>query len=199
MKKTTHPALRSAIARVRRVKTQPSKWKVGTHVQPDHAEPGSHERVGDHTLRVHAPFGHIDVKKKMSHDDWIAHAATHGPDVLHHAMVHYHKTGKINADTISQAKKKATPKKSKKIQNEEREMSNPQQGNGRRWKTFIEELSRSINVKQIEERSLTPLETAEKERIVKGMKKNLAGFKKRYGEKAKSVMYATATKAAKRD
>ena len=42
-------------------------------------------------------------------------------------------------------------------------------------------------------------ETAEKERIVKGMKKSLAGFKARYGDKAKSVMYATATKAAKKD
>ena len=52
---------------------------------------------------------------------------------------------------------------------------------------------------QIEERSLTSGETAEKERIVKGMKKNLAGFKSRYGDKAKSVMYATATKAAKKD
>lgn len=54
-------------------------------------------------------------------------------------------------------------------------------------------------VEQIEERTLTAGETAKKERIVKGMKKNLAGFKKRYGEKAKSVMYATATKAAKKD
>ena len=52
---------------------------------------------------------------------------------------------------------------------------------------------------QIEERTLTPGETSEKERIVKGMKKNLAGFKARYGERAKSVMYATATKAAKKD
>lgn len=54
-------------------------------------------------------------------------------------------------------------------------------------------------VEQIDERTLTPGETSEKERIVKGMKKNLAGFRKRYGEKAKSVMYATATKAAKKD
>lgn len=54
-------------------------------------------------------------------------------------------------------------------------------------------------VEQVDERTLTPGETSEKERIVKGMKKSLAGFKKRYGERAKSVMYATATKAAKKD
>jgi hypothetical protein len=52
---------------------------------------------------------------------------------------------------------------------------------------------------QVDERTLTKGETAEKERIVKGMKKSLAGFKSRYGDKAKSVMYATATKAAKKD
>lgn len=57
----------------------------------------------------------------------------------------------------------------------------------------------SEEVKQVDERTLTPGETSEKERIVKGMKKSLAGFKQRYGDRAKSVMYATATKAAKKD
>ena len=56
----------------------------------------------------------------------------------------------------------------------------------------------SEEVEQIDERTLTAGETAKKERIVKGMKKNLAGFKKRYGERAKSVMYATATARAKK-
>jgi hypothetical protein len=54
-------------------------------------------------------------------------------------------------------------------------------------------------VQELDERELSKGETAEKERIVKGMKKSLAGFKARYGDKAKSVMYATATKAAKKD
>ncbi len=54
-------------------------------------------------------------------------------------------------------------------------------------------------VEQVDERTLTKGETKEKERIVKGMKKSLKGFKARYGEKAKSVMYATATKAAKNE
>ncbi len=52
---------------------------------------------------------------------------------------------------------------------------------------------------EMNERELSKGETSEKERIVKGMKKSLAGFKARYGDKAKSVMYATATKAAKKD
>ena len=52
---------------------------------------------------------------------------------------------------------------------------------------------------QMDERTLTSAETKEKEKNVKGMKKNLSGFKSRYGDDAKSVMYATATKMAKKD
>lgn len=49
----------------------------------------------------------------------------------------------------------------------------------------------------LEERSLTEPEAKKKEEIVKSMKKGLAGFKARYGDRAKEVMYATATKQAK--
>jgi hypothetical protein len=47
--------------------------------------------------------------------------------------------------------------------------------------------------------SLTDSEMAKREDIVKGMKKNFASFKQRYGADAKSVMYGTATKMAKED
>jgi hypothetical protein len=43
---------------------------------------------------------------------------------------------------------------------------------------------------------LTDEEMSEREKIVKGMKKNFSSFKAKYGEKAKGVMYATATKMA---
>ena len=49
----------------------------------------------------------------------------------------------------------------------------------------------------LSERELTKPETKEKERIVKGMKKNKDDFKDRYGKDAEAVMYATATKNAK--
>jgi hypothetical protein len=55
------------------------------------------------------------------------------------------------------------------------------------------------DVDQIDERTLTPAETKEKEKNVKGMKKSVSGFKARYGDRAKEVMYATATKMAKKD
>jgi hypothetical protein len=55
------------------------------------------------------------------------------------------------------------------------------------------------SVEQIDERELTKGEAKKKEDYVMGMKKKLSGFKQRYGERAKSVMYATATSMAKKD
>ena len=57
----------------------------------------------------------------------------------------------------------------------------------------------SEEVEQVQEREMTSGETTERERIVKGMKKSLRGFKARYGDRAKSVMYATATKNAMKE
>jgi hypothetical protein len=48
-------------------------------------------------------------------------------------------------------------------------------------------------------RSMTKGEMNKREKIVKGMKKDKAGFKKRYGKDADAVMYATATKQAMKD
>jgi len=54
-------------------------------------------------------------------------------------------------------------------------------------------------VEQVDERQMTEPEMKKREEIVKSMKKGMAGFKQRYGERAKSVMYATATKQAMKD
>lgn len=51
---------------------------------------------------------------------------------------------------------------------------------------------------QIDEKTLTSAETKEKERIVKSMKDKAADFEKRYPGRGKEVMYATATKMAKK-
>ena len=50
----------------------------------------------------------------------------------------------------------------------------------------------------IEEKKLTEPEKKEKEKIVKGMKKNKDDFEKRYPGRGEEVMYATATKMAKK-
>jgi hypothetical protein len=69
-----------------------------------------------------------------------------------------------------------------------------------RTKAEKEKLNRFLKAtgaKEIDERKLTEPEKKEKEKVVKGMKKSKSDFKKRYGDDAESVMYATATKIAK--
>jgi len=61
--------------------------------------------------------------------------------------------------------------------------------------TGVKEMPESV---ELEERELSKDEAKKKEDYVKGMKKGLSGFKERYGERAKSVMYATATSMAKK-
>lgn len=56
-----------------------------------------------------------------------------------------------------------------------------------------------VKMSTIGEEEMTDAEKAKREDIVKGMKKGMAGFKQRYGDRAKSVMYATATKQAMKD
>lgn len=56
-----------------------------------------------------------------------------------------------------------------------------------------------VEIEELDERTLSQSESEKKEKYVKGMKKNLKGFKERYGERAKDVAYATATKMAKED
>lgn len=59
--------------------------------------------------------------------------------------------------------------------------------------------STKVKHSDLKEEKLSDDEMAERERIVKGMKKNLQSFKDKYGYRAKSVMYATATKLAKEE
>ncbi len=54
-------------------------------------------------------------------------------------------------------------------------------------------------VENVDERKLTGAEAEKKEKYVLSMKKKMGGFKQRYGERAKEVMYATATKMAKEE
>ena len=55
------------------------------------------------------------------------------------------------------------------------------------------------NKKEMKEAKMSDADMAERERIVKGMKKDISGFKARYGDRAKEVMYATATKQAMKE
>jgi hypothetical protein len=56
-----------------------------------------------------------------------------------------------------------------------------------------------IITQAIAERTLSPGEEKKREKYVKGMKKVKGDFSKRYGDKGEEVMYATATKMAKKE
>lgn len=68
---------------------------------------------------------------------------------------------------------------------------------GSKQKDEPEDKMKKEEVEQIDEKHLTEPEMKKREEVAKSMKKGLAGFKARYGDRAKSVMYATATKIAK--
>jgi hypothetical protein len=61
------------------------------------------------------------------------------------------------------------------------------------------DIANGVQFDVIGERSLTEPEMKKKEEVVKSMKKGMTGFKDRYGDRAKEVVYATATKIAKKD
>jgi hypothetical protein len=68
-------------------------------------------------------------------------------------------------------------------------------------KSIIAEIAKRKTIKSgygcaSEEGEMTDAQMKKKEEIVKSMKKDKAGFEKRYGDKADEVMHATATKMA---
>ena len=106
------------------------------------------------------------------------------------------KIGNLARKTTNPGEKAAAQKKSKgpKLFGEDTVRVEGQLG----YVEFID-LIKPEPMKGISERKLTKDEEKEKERVVKGMKKSFKGFRDRYGDDAKSVMYATATKLAKEE
>jgi len=70
----------------------------------------------------------------------------------------------------------------------------------RKRKSKLDDLLASVRSEQvqIDEKILSTAETKEKERLVKSMKDKAGDFEKRYPGRGKEVMYATATKMAKK-
>lgn len=65
-------------------------------------------------------------------------------------------------------------------------------------KTAVSKLTKE-EIEDLDEKTMSPEDMKQREKIVKGMKKNEKGFEDKYGARAKSVMYATATKMATKD
>jgi hypothetical protein len=72
--------------------------------------------------------------------------------------------------------------------------NDPERETGKKAKKEV----KKEEVDHLEEKKLSKAETAKKEKFVKGMKKKYGSFKSKYGERAKEVMYATATKMGKK-
>ena len=97
--------------------------------------------------------------------------------------------------TPPKAKAKAKPKaKTTKVS------SGTAKAPAKKRKSKLDDLLASVRSEQvqIDEKTLTSAETKEKERLVKSMKDKAADFEKRYPGRGKEVMYATATKMAKK-
>ena len=94
------------------------------------------------------------------------------------------------------AKPKAKTKKAAAPKTTEKAPAAPK----RKRKSKLDSLLADIRSEQfqIDEKTLTAAETKEKERIVKSMKNKASDFEKRYPGRGKEVMYATATKMAKK-
>ena len=95
------------------------------------------------------------------------------------------------------AKKPATPKAKPKTT---KVTGGTSKAPARKRKSKLDSLLADIRSEQvqIDEKTLSAAETKEKERIVKSMKDKAADFEKRYPGRGKEVMYATATKMAKK-
>ena len=95
------------------------------------------------------------------------------------------------------AKKPAAPKAKSKTTKVSGETAKPP---ARKRKSKLDSLLADIRSEQvqIDEKTLTSAETKKKEELVKSMKDKAADFEKRYPGRGKEVMYATATKMAKK-
>ena len=94
----------------------------------------------------------------------------------------------------AKAKKAATPKKS--VAPKAKAPASPK----RKRKSKLDDLLASVRSEsvQIDEKTLTKMEMKKREEIVKSMKDKASDFEKRYPGRGKEVMYATATKMAKK-
>lgn len=112
--------------------------------------------------------------------------------------------GSYKTSTKPSSKPKAKPKAKTKTTHVNTKTTKPStkstKGKGKAKPDKLDDLLASIRSEQIQidEKTLTSLETKEKERIIKSMKDKSADFEKRYPGRGKEVMYATATKLAKK-
>jgi len=149
---------------------------VGHHYWMDihHSEgPLSHKDHEDHKQAARSDGVKIKVSQHRDHDNH------------HHVLIHSPHKEDVKAAADHLYDDKSVMKKGKDDDDDYA-------------KSAARAAAKSVK-EQVDERKLTGAETDKKEKYVMSLKKKMGGFKKRYGERAKEVMYATATKMAKNE
>ena len=143
-----------------------------------HVNPGYHHWIGQHSKK--GPISdddHKEIKRVANANDANVHvSSSRDEEGYHHVLIHSstRESAKSTADDLYDEGGSVTRHRPKKS-------------------------TRNEDVQHVTERKLTGAETEKKEKLVLSLKKRMGGFKKRYGERAKDVMYATATKMAKEE
>jgi hypothetical protein len=115
------------------------------------------------------------------------------------------KNGQIDAHDFKLLRKEESEETTETIEESEERMARADYKVGASGRKSHKEIvfkdaeSKEEDKKEMKEAKMSDSDMAKRERIVKGMKKNLSGFKARYGDRAKEVMYATATKQAMKE
>lgn len=178
-------------------------WKSVSEAVKDKFDVGEYDQEGD---MVKSDLRSIMANAKRLHDmiedadnlpEWCQNKITLAEDYV--STVANYLTAEMNETVESghgDPSKKFDPRLVRKVNQYSRGDWGPRQG--LRTKKPMKKKMKE-EAQKIEERSLTEPEMKKKEEIVKSMKKKLMSFKDRYGDRAKEVMYATATKMAKKD
>ena len=180
------------VSKIMNEKLHPNQQKLDVH------EPEKDKLTADDFKKLRAGKKPAEVKKEeveqeeeksMTFSEMLAAYKEHGLAVIAEEPTEEEFNDEIKkAQAKSEGKDKADVAKAsvQAVKQEEIEVLDADVING------VEEVT-------IDERTLTEPESKKKEEIVKSMKKKMSGFKERYGERAKNVMHATATKMAKKD
>jgi hypothetical protein len=187
-----------AVSKIMNEKLHPNQQKLDVH-EPEKDKLTAHDfkklRAGKKAPEVKKEEVEQEEEKSMTFSEMLAAYKEHGLAVIAEEPTQdeYEKEIK-KAQAKSEGKEKAEVAKAavQAVKNEETHT-----------KIQVIDMTDPNNIQKseidLEERTLTEPEAKKKEEIVKSMKKKMPGFKERYGERAKSVMYATATKLAKEE
>ena len=152
------------------------EWGDGECIPPRHADPDEEGNVAwydimfEHGIETKVSIDELKVTKESSHMH---------KEKKKKKVEAAHDDDEEDKDTDTEKDKKKDDKKV-----------------GKGKKDDIDTEPKMDDSKMVAEKEMTDDQKKKREEIVKSMKKDMPRFKEKYGERAKEVMYATATKMA---